>query len=102
MEINSIKVRGTPMRAKFRSRERYVLERRKEEMRVVEAMMRMDNGPASHPSCPMLHARDSTPELITPVTMCATAVHTIPITLIHSSQHHSHVHVHVSSPNIKN
>nr|AFK41782.1 unknown [Lotus japonicus] len=29
----------------------------------------------------MLHARDNTPEPITPVTMCVTAVHTVPVLL---------------------
>lgn len=38
----------------------------------------MDNGPTSQPSCAMLHGRDNTPDPITPVTMCATAVHTVP------------------------
>jgi len=55
-----------------------VLHRRKEEKRVMEAMRRMENGPASQPSCAVLHGRDSTPDPITPVTMCATAVHTVP------------------------
>lgn len=41
------------------------------------------SGPPIHPSCAMLHAKDNTPDPITPVTMCATAVHTVPA-LTHS------------------
>ena len=35
----------------------------------------MAKGPATHPSCSMLHASDSNPDPITPVIICATAVH---------------------------
>jgi len=44
----------------------------------MEAMRMTESGPASQPSCAVLHGRDSTPDPITPVTMCATAVHTVP------------------------
>jgi len=45
-------------------------------------------GPPIQPSCAMLHANDNTPDPITPVTMCATAVHTVPV-FFHHSQHHT-------------
>lgn len=35
-------------------------------------------GPAIHPSSAKLHAKDNTPDPITPVIICATAVHTVP------------------------
>lgn len=44
----------------------------------MEAKDSIDNGPAIHPSCAKLHAKDSTPDPITPVIICATAVHTFP------------------------
>ncbi|RWW44702.1 hypothetical protein BHE74_00049517 [Ensete ventricosum] len=39
----------------------------------------MTAGPATHPSWPIAHAKESTPEPITAVTMCALAVHTVPV-----------------------
>jgi len=38
----------------------------------------MAKGPAIHPSCAMLHASDGTPDPITPVITCSTAVHMFP------------------------
>ena len=38
----------------------------------------MAAGPATHPSCAMLHASDSTPDPITAVITCAAAVHMLP------------------------
>jgi hypothetical protein len=35
-------------------------------------------GPKSHPSCAVDQARESTPEPMTAVIMCALAVHTVP------------------------
>lgn len=35
-------------------------------------------GPATHPSIAMLHASDNTPAPITPVIICAIAVHIVP------------------------
>jgi hypothetical protein len=52
---------------------------------VTEANTRIANGPAIHPICAMLHANDNTPDPITPVTMCATAVHTVPVFIHHTT-----------------
>lgn len=38
----------------------------------------MDKGPAIQPSWAVLHARDKTPAPITPVIICAVAVHMVP------------------------
>ncbi|URE48304.1 hypothetical protein MUK42_32645 [Musa troglodytarum] len=35
-------------------------------------------GPAIQPSCAIAHAKDSTPEPMTAVTICELAVHTVP------------------------
>jgi hypothetical protein len=59
------------------------LHRRKAEKRVEEAISSIENGPTIHPSCAILHGNDKTPDPITPVTMCATAVHTVPNIKIH-------------------
>lgn len=45
---------------------------------VTEAKAIMHNGPAIQPSWAILHARDRTPAPITPVIMCANAVHMVP------------------------
>lgn len=54
------------------------LQRRKAEVRVTDANASIVKGPAIHPSRDMLHAKDSTPEPITAVMICANAVHTLP------------------------
>jgi hypothetical protein len=59
------------------------LHRRKAEKRVEEAISSIENGPTIHPSCAILHGNDKTPDPITPVTMCATAVHRVPNIKIH-------------------
>ena len=38
----------------------------------------ISNGPAIHPNWATLHASDNTPAPITPVIICATAVHVVP------------------------
>lgn len=53
-------------------------------MRVVAAKSRITTGPAIHPNCATDHASDNTPAPITPVIICATALHTLP------SSHESH------------
>lgn len=47
-------------------------------MKVVAAKSRIHRGPAIHPNCATDHAKDSTPAPITPVIICATALHTLP------------------------
>ena len=47
-------------------------------MKVTDAKQSIVRGPAIHPSLDMLHASDSTPDPITPVIICAKAVHTFP------------------------
>lgn len=54
------------------------------EARVIPAKIRMAKGPATHPNWAVLHASDNTPAPITPVIMCAVAVHIVP--LIHSTE----------------
>ncbi|KAL3821166.1 hypothetical protein ACJIZ3_007071 [Penstemon smallii] len=56
----------------------YSIQRRKAEVRVTDANASIVNGPAIHPSCDILHAKDSTPEPITAVIICAKAVHIVP------------------------
>lgn len=46
--------------------------------KVTSANRRRVNGPATHPSCATLQDRDRTPDPITAVIICATAVHTFP------------------------
>ena len=38
----------------------------------------IDKGPPIQPSCEILHAKDSTPDPMTAVIICATAVHVFP------------------------
>lgn len=38
----------------------------------------MTAGPAAHPSCPIAHANDSTPEPMTAVMICDVAVQKVP------------------------
>ncbi|KAF7816030.1 hypothetical protein G2W53_029999 [Senna tora] len=49
------------------------------ETRVMDAKRRRHNGPAIQPNCAKLHAIDTTPAPITPVTICATALHTFSV-----------------------
>lgn len=46
--------------------------------RVTTAKSIIANGPAIHPNCAILHESDSTPAPITPVIICAPAVHIVP------------------------
>lgn len=45
----------------------------------MKAKISMVRGPAIHPNWAKLHAKDSTPDPITPVIMCATADHNVPL-----------------------
>lgn len=47
-------------------------------MRVVAANIRIQIGPAIHPNCATDHDNDNTPAPITPVIICAAALHTLP------------------------
>lgn len=49
------------------------------ETTVTAAKRRIAGGPKSHPSWAKLHPSDSTPAPITPVIMCAIAVHIVPV-----------------------
>ena len=54
------------------------MQRRNVATTVTAAKNNMAKGPAIHPSCAILHASDSTPDPITPVIICAIAVHRFP------------------------
>lgn len=45
---------------------------------VMRAKSARARGPAIQPSCAVAHAKDSTPEPMTAVTICELAVHTVP------------------------